>query len=127
MKINKFKQHKYPHFQYNLHDVEIAYQNGVKAFNSMSKDERIKNGFGENGHPHPRRFYIFIQKYFNEIRYFMSEKERTKYVFPWVVATRSERLKALNISKDYYLIKKATLKLAKLKLQHNNMSKFLKK
>lgn len=124
MKRNKFKQHKYPHLQYNLHDVEIAYQNGVKAFNSMSKEERVKNGFGENGHPHPRRFYIFIQKYFNEIRYFMSEKECTKYVFPWVVATRSERLKALNISKDYYLIKKATLKLAKLKLQHNKMSKF---
>ena len=54
----------------------------------------------------------------------MTENERTKYVFPWVVATRSERLKALNVSKDYYLIKKATLKLAKLKLQHNKMSKF---
>ena len=124
MKINKFKHHKYPRLQYNLHDVEIAYQNGVKAFNSMSKEEQIKNGFGENGHPHPRRFYIFIQKYFKEIRYFMSENERTKYVFPWVVATRSERLKAINISKDYYLVNKATLKLAKLKLQHSKMFRF---
>ena len=123
MKRNKFKQHTYTRLQYNLHDVEIAYQNGVKAVNSTSKEEQLKNGFGENGHPHPRRFYIFIQKYFKEIRYFMSEKERAKYVFPWVVATRSERLKAINISKDYYLVKKATLKLAKLKLQHNKMSK----
>ena len=108
----KHKNHLYPHLKYDREVIERAYQSGLKTFNSMTQEERIKNGFGENGHAHPRRFYIFIDKYFTEIKYFMTEKERTQNVFPWVVATRSERMKALKITKIYFDLKQLTLKKA---------------
>jgi len=110
---NKNYIHPYPHLKYNRDEVEKTYLDGLNQFNSWGKDERIRRGFGENGHAHPRRFYIFLQKYFVEIKYFMDEKERTQYVFPWVVATRSERINALKKHKVYFDIKQTTLRLAK--------------
>lgn len=117
-KFKTRKRYKYPHIRYNPQEVELNYQKGIKIFNSMSIGDRIKNGFGENGHPHPRRFYIFLQKYFKEVRCFMSEEERVNHVFPWVVATRAERLRAISLNKVYFQIKQTTLRLAKLRLQN---------
>ena len=62
MKRNKFKQHKYRRLQYNLHDVEIAYQNGVKVFNSMSKEERVKKMVLEKMDIHTQEGSIFSFK-----------------------------------------------------------------
>lgn len=115
MRKHRNKKHIYPRLRYNRKEVEVQYQDGLAMFNSWSQEERVRRGFGVNGHAHPRRFYIFLQKYFTEIRYFMNEKERSEFVFPWVCATRSERMKAIAISKVYFSIKKTALKLAQKK------------
>lgn len=121
------RKHLYPHLKYDREVVEKSYQSGLATFNSMTKEERIKNGFGENGHAHPRRFYIFLNKYFTEIKYFMNDKEREQYVFPWVVATHSERKAALKKSPIYFEIKQTVLGLAKSRYKCYKLDKEINK
>lgn len=127
-KLNKkYRDYLYPHLKYDREVIEMSYQSGLKSFNSMTKEDRIKNGFGENGHAHPRRFYIFLNKYFTEIKYFMNDKERERYVFPWMVATHSERKAALKKSQVYFDIKQTTLRLAKTRYETYKIKKEIEK
>jgi len=123
--------HIYPRIKYPREEVEKTYKEHLQIFNAMSKEERIKNGFGENGHAHPRRFYIFLWKYIKEIKYFMTEDKKSKYVFPWIIATHSERMNALRQSQVYFDIKQTTLRLAKAKYEtyklKNEITKLEKK
>lgn len=120
------KNHIYPHLKYNRELVEQAYQDHLKIFNSMTPEEKEKKGFGKDGHAHPRRFFIFLHKYLTEIKYFMNDKERDTYVFPWIVATRSERLNALKKSHAYFDLKKTTLKLAKTRYENYKLDQEIK-
>lgn len=94
MKKFKHAPHKYRHIKDTYPDKsEQAYQDGLKLYNSWSVDEREKKGFC---HAHPRRLYIFLGRYLNEIKYFMDADCLDKYVLPWICATHSERRKSFN-------------------------------
>jgi len=125
MKIYKKKNHIYPHIRQKYPKLNNElYLEHIKEFNSWSNEERLKKGFGN--HPHPRRFFIFLDRYYDLIRFYLTEEEKTKHVFPWVVATRSERLKAINrkdengkrIGQVYLDIVKTDMKLAKLRKEN---------
>lgn len=113
---------KYSRIHYDRNAVEKAYQEHLKAYAEMSKEERIKNGFGENGHPHPRRFYIFLYKYMKLIK-FLKDNERDEHVFPWVISTRSERMHALKKYPLFFELKQTMMNLAKARYEFDNLTK----
>ena len=131
---NKKRNHIYPHIKEQHKEMNRKlYLEHVEEFNNWSNEERIKRGFGN--HPHPRRFFIFIDRYFDLIKHYLTEEEKTKHVFPWIVATRSERLEALNkrdengkrVGQVYFDIVKTDMKLAKLRKENvDQRRKYLK-
>lgn len=125
---NKKKNLNYPYprikAKWPKEDQQL-FLNHQKEFASWNDEEKKKRGFGSHGHP--RRLFIFIDRYFTEVKYFMTDEEREKFVFPWVCATRSERKKALKLNPVYFRIKKTTLKLAQRRYEIKHLEQELKK
>lgn len=121
MKHKKSKNYPYPHIR-PLHSAlsQKIYEEHKKEYDSWSEEERQKRRFK---HPHPRRLYIFLDRYFELLKY-MPEDDKVKYVFPWVCATRSERINAIKKHIVYFKIVKKCMKIAQqrkelMKLKNN--------
>lgn len=125
---NKLYVHPYPRIKGKYSkEVEKAYQDALETYNSWSIEERERRGFGKGGgHPHSRRLFIFLNRYFTELKYFTSTEDRDKYILPWVCATRSERLKAIKVDKVYFQIKQTVLKNSILKYKNFKLEQELK-
>jgi hypothetical protein len=119
-KKNSYKKtnnHIYPHIKQN-HPEESRklYEEHKQEFDSWSDEERKRRGFGN--HCHPRRFFIFLDRYFDLVNHYMTDEEREKHVLPWVCATRSERMNAIKKHIAYFEIKQKDLILAKLRKEN---------
>lgn len=110
----KNTNHIYPHIRQKHREENMRlYEEHKKEFDNWSLEERERRGFGS--HCHPRRFFIFLDKYYDLIRHYMTDEERDKHVLPWVCATRSERMNAIKKHIAYFKLKQQDITLAKLR------------
>ena len=119
---SKNKNHIYPHIKEKYPEMnKKLYEEHKLEFDNWTQEEKEKRGFGN--HCHPRRFFIFLDRYYDLIKHYMTDEEKERHIFPWICATRSERMNAIKKHIAYFKIKKQDLKLAQLRKENFELRK----
>ena len=75
---SKNKNHIYPHIKEKYPEMNRKlYEEHKLEFDNWTQEEKEKRGF--RNHCHPRRFFIFLDRYYDLIKHYMTDEEKAAH------------------------------------------------